>query len=92
MNEQTKVNFIGGPYDGRDGNLPFLPPVLVAYEGGDIDTGTTPGPPRGADFTMTKYTYMLRFPNGDQEPFAYELVDNDVDPHSFYFPSLFPGS
>ncbi|MBX7168593.1 MAG: hypothetical protein K1X74_19815 [Pirellulales bacterium] len=60
-----KVSFYGGPYDGKEADLPFLPDVLIG-ETMDGDFGDTV-----IDLRVSTYVYKLAHPNGSDEPYEY---------------------
>lgn len=62
-----KVQFYGGPYDGKEADLPFTPDLLIGETmDGDWGGGMM-------DFRVSTYVYQLDFPNGDNEPFEYRF-------------------
>ncbi len=65
------VTFHGGPYCGKQCDLPFLPQLLVGIQM-DGDCGPKDGVIH-VDLKPSKYIYQLTHPNGENEPFLYRL-------------------
>lgn len=69
--KEFRVSFFGGPYDGREGTLPFLPTFLALHdmdgEWGRDEEGKTV-----MDFRLSEYIYLLTLPRGDEAPAVYK--------------------
>jgi len=67
----SKVEFFGGPYDGKSFDMPFIPDVMV-FKTMDGENKLENGK-FTFDARVSQYIYRLEFPNGENEPFAYRL-------------------
>lgn len=71
-----EVRFLGGPYDGRVGTLPFLPEFMTLHEMGGLrdpaETGFV------LDTRIFSTVYLLTQPTGEDGPYLY-VHRTDID-------------
>lgn len=67
----TKVVFRGGPYDGAEAELPFVPTLLIGENA--VDHYRDNDGKEVFDLRVKTYVYHLTFPSGEEEPVCYQF-------------------